>query len=141
MLRITDKMQERMAAGLSFLYTTRSGHVWYIDSTLEFPFRQVDFAESMYDAFDGTNIELTYPDLSTCQFALEEGCPTWRGAGWYWIGNVEHGQDPYECVELVWIDSVDDLRERAAVVKDVYERFGTAWMVLYAGDGSEPAVI
>ena len=141
MLQITEQMKERMAAGLSFLYTTRSGHVWYIDSTLRFPFRQVDFAESLYDAYDGTNFEPSYPDLATCQFALEEGCPEWRGVGWYWIGNDAEDVPPDERFPAIWIDSIDDLKERVAVVKENFEKHGLAWMANYGGNGSEAVTI
>ena len=130
MLHITDKMRERMDAGLSFVYTTRDGHVWYIDSTLNFPFRQIDFNDCMYDAWDGTNFESGFPDLSTCQFALEEGCPQWRGAGWYRIGN---GEDVYP----VEVNDIGQLRERVAVVRDNFERIGVSWTCDYIGESGE----
>ena len=130
MIRVTDKMRERMDAGLSFMYTARDGHVWYIDSTLNFPFRQADFAESMYDAYDGSNFECGFPSLSMCQLAIEEGCPQWRGEGWYVIGN---GDDVYP----VRIGSIGELRERVSVVRDNYEKMGASWTVDYIGDREE----
>lgn len=86
---MNDAVRERMAAGLSFMYTTQSGQRWYIDACLNFPFRQIDLVECKYDAFslDGLGFEPGFPSLSVCQFALEEGCPQWRGEGWYRIGN------------------------------------------------------
>ena len=128
---LTNKMRERMAAGLSFFYTTRDGHEWYIDAPLNIPFRQIDLSECMYDAFDGRDFEPGFPSLSVCQFALEEGCPQWRGEGWYWIGN---GSD----VEAVRIGSTDELKERVAVVRGRFDVYGTGWMVDFAGDGTEP---
>ena len=76
--KFTPQMRERMEAGLSFLYTTRDGHRWYIDATLNMPYRQVDFAQAMYDAFslDGLGFFPLYPSLSICQQALEEGHST-----------------------------------------------------------------
>ena len=127
MLHITDKMRERMDAGLSFVYTTRSGHVWYIDSTLEFPFRQIDFNECMYDAWDGTNFEHGFPNLSTCQFALEEGCPQWRGEGWYDIGN---GDD----VRRTEVCDVSQLRELVSVARENFELHGDPWTCDFIGD-------
>lgn len=126
MLEINDTMRERMAAGLSFLYTTRSGHVWYIDATLNFPFRQADFAECMYDAWDGSNFELGFPDLSTCQYALEEGCPQWRGEGWYLMGGIP----PTPC----WYDNVDNLRDDVASLAGR----GEPYMASYGGNGDMP---
>lgn len=131
---ITKKMRERMAAGLSFLYTTRDGHEWYIDSTLNFPFRQIDFQDAMYDAFDGREFEPGFPSLSVCQFALEEGCPQWRGEGWYRIGN---GDD----VETVRINSTDELKERVAIVRGRHDVYGTGWIVDYLGNGPAPPVL
>ena len=133
MIRFTDKMRERMAAGVSWLYTTRDGHEWYIDSTLRFPFRQVDFAECMYDAWDGSDFEPHFPSLSMCQLALEEGCPQWRGVGWYWLG----ANPP----EAVWIDDIAELRARMAELDERVKLDGTPYFASYGGDSKEPVKI
>lgn len=132
MIELNDTMRERMAAGLSFLYTTRSGHVWYIDATLNFPFRQADFAECMYDAFDGSNFEPGFPDLSTCQYALEEGCPQWRGEGWYWVGNGDYD------VDARWYGDIGALRDVVAAARTAWESGGSPWFADYGGNGREP---
>ena len=131
--QMNDKMRERMAAGLSFLYTTRDGREWYIDAQLSFPFRQIDLAECGYDAMslDGRDLEFGFPSLSVCQMALEENCPQWRGEGWYWIGN---GED----VEPIWFDSIDELRERVVAIRGRFDVYGETWTVEYRGDGAEP---
>ena len=115
-----------MAAGLSFLYTTRDGHEWYIDATLNFPFRQIDLSECMYRAFDGHSFEPCYPSLSVCQFALEEGCPEWRGEGWYWLGydgEPEHAE---------WVGDIEDLKRKVSVLRES----GRYYLANYGGDGS-----
>ena len=122
MIRLNDTMRERMAAGLSFVYTTQGGHEWYIDATLNFPFRQADFAECMYDAFDGRDFEPSFPSLSVCQFALEENCPQWRGEGTYAIGNGD-------TVKEYAISSIEELKEKVAVVRGRYDVYGEPWTV------------
>ena len=129
MIELNDTMRERMAAGLSFLYTTRDGHVWYIDATLNFPFRQADFAECMYDAYDGTYFQLHYPSLSMCQYALEEGCPEWRGEGWYWMGGVPPTP--------TWYRELDNLRQDVALLHERFAKYGEPYMANYGGDGDE----
>ena len=138
MIEVNDTMRERMAAGLSFLYTTRDGHEWYIDSTLRFPFRQVDFAECMYDAYDGHDFEAGFPDLSTCQYALEEGCPQWRGRGWYRIGNIPNDGADVEPPRADWIGSIVNLKLRVAYIRAIWDAEGVPWVVDYCGSGSEP---
>ena len=122
-----------MAAGVSWLYTTRDGHGWYIDSSLPIEHRQVDFAEAVYCAWDGSCFEPHFPSLAMCQYALEEGCPQWRGIGWYWIG----GNPP----ERMWIDDVDELRARVAELQLRLERSGKPYFACYGGDGREAVKI
>jgi len=131
---INKTMRTRMEAGLSFLYTTRDGHEWFIDATLNFPFRQIDLSEAMYDAFDGRDFEPGFPSLAVCQFALEEGCPQWRGEGWYLIGN---GDD----IEAVRINTTDELKEKVAIVRGRHDVYDTGWTADYAGNGSKPVKI
>lgn len=124
-------IRERMNAGLAFIYTTRDGHKWYIDACLNFPFRQIDLSECMYDAFDGHDFEPGYPSLSVCQYALEEGCPPWRGVGWYSIGN---GDDVSDC----WIEDIGELKEKVADVRVRFDVYGEPWVADYMGDGAVP---
>lgn len=133
----TPEVRKRMEAGLSFLYTTCDGHRWYIDATLSMPYRQVDFAEAMYDAFslDGLGFFPSYPSLSVCQFALEEGCPDWHGEGWYWLyaeGESEHAE---------WIDSIEELKDRVAALEKGWKNEHRAFFANYAGNGSDLVTI
>ena len=130
-MRVTDAMRERMSAGLSFLYTTRDGHEWYIDACLNFPFRQIDLSECMYDAFDGREFEPAFPSLSVCQFALEEGCPQWRGEGWYEIGNGDE-------IARYLIESTDELKEKVAAVRGRFDVYGEPWVCDYIDSGELP---
>lgn len=132
---ITNKMRERIKAGLAFFYTTQDGHEWYIDATLNFPFRQIDFQDAMYDAFDGRVFEAGYPSLSVCQLALEENCTQWRGEGWYFIGNkTDEGAD----VEAYRIASTDELKEHVVIARGRFDVYGEPCIVRYAGDGDMP---
>ena len=132
-MRVTDKMRRRMEYGVSWLYTTSDGHVWYIDSMLPIPCREADFAEAVYAAWDGHDFEPHFPSLSMCQYALEDGCPQWRGAGWYWLGS----NPP----DTVWIDDVAELRSRVSVLQERAERSGEPYFASYGGDGREAVKI
>lgn len=128
-----DKARERIAAGLAFLYTTKDGDRWYIDTALNLPYRQIDLAEATCDALslDGLGFYPHYPSLSICQFALEEGCPEWHGEGWYWLyteGDPEHAE---------WVDDIGKLREKVAAL----DATGKAVAANYGGDGSEAVII
>ena len=124
--KFTPQMRERMKAGLSFLYTTRDGHRWYIDATLNMPCRQVDFAEAMYDAFslDGLGFFPLYPSLSICQQALEEGC---ESAG--------------ETVNAKWISSIEELKPKVAALQEGWQNEQKAFYANYGGNGPKPMVI
>ena len=130
-------MEDRMRAGLAFVYTTRSGRRWYIDAALNLPCRQCDFAEAMYDAFslDGLGLFVSYPSLSICQLALEEECPDWRGEGWYVLG-PETEPETHE-----WIGSLEELKERVSVLEKQFKETGIGFFAEYAGSGSEPYII
>lgn len=133
MLEVTAKMRERMAAGVSWLYTTRDGHEWYIDSSLPIAHRQVDFAEAVYCAWDGSDFEPHFPSLSMCQYALEDGCPQWRGIGWYWLGYIPP--------DSVWIDDIAVLKAWVEVLDERVKLDGKPYFANYGGDGREAVKI
>ena len=133
MLVVTDKMRERIDAGVAWVYKTRDGHVWHIDSMLPIPCRNIDFSETSYCAYDGTNFYAQYPSLSMCQFALEEGCPEWHGVGWYeFFPPQGSGLEN----EVLWFDFIEGLKDELSSRRRMH---GEGYSALHGGSGAECA--